>query len=425
MSRIPRPLLLITGLTTQACFFNPAWDPPPAEDSSSTDDPSTGDDLPGCGDEICSLEEFGGGVPTCTKDCAQCYPLKLSGCYIEGDGVCEIKKGEVIGLSKDCTESFCGDGVVSAQEACDDGNLVNTDSCTVQCKTAICGDGYVHAGPEECDDGNADDSDSCLSDCKSASCGDGHIWYGVEDCDDGNLNENDACPACDIATCGDGFIHAGFESCDDGNLAQSDSCLNTCVAAGCGDGFLYEGVEACDDGNQSNGDTCRSDCHLHRVVFVTVTAYSGSLGGLSGADAKCAASALAASLPNANKSKAWLSDGVEGPATRFDTSFSGIYELVDGTVVAAGGWSDLSDGALEHAINLDEYGSPLSSYVWTNTNTDGTPVDAAHCNAWTSELGQHTGNVGLSDDNVQDESWTLPGFSPICSSIARLYCVEN
>ena len=38
-------------------------------------------------------------------------------------------------------EGRCGDGVVGAGEACDDGNEVNEDACTNRCEAARCGDG--------------------------------------------------------------------------------------------------------------------------------------------------------------------------------------------------------------------------------------------------------------------------------------------
>ncbi|MDD4319252.1 MAG: DUF4215 domain-containing protein [Candidatus Peribacteraceae bacterium] len=58
----------------------------------------------------------------------------------------------------------CGNGVVDAGEDCDDGNTVNTDTCTNKCGAAACGDGYVQA-EEECDDGNATNDDGCSSLC--------------------------------------------------------------------------------------------------------------------------------------------------------------------------------------------------------------------------------------------------------------------
>lgn len=44
----------------------------------------------------------------------------------------------------------CGDGIKYGQEECDDGNRVNTDDCTNDCRLARCGDGFLQAG-EECE----------------------------------------------------------------------------------------------------------------------------------------------------------------------------------------------------------------------------------------------------------------------------------
>lgn len=61
----------------------------------------------------------------------------------------------------------CGDGVVDANEQCDDGNLVSGDGCDANCTLPACGNGIVNAG-EECDDGNLIDGDGCQSDCTLA-----------------------------------------------------------------------------------------------------------------------------------------------------------------------------------------------------------------------------------------------------------------
>ncbi len=61
----------------------------------------------------------------------------------------------------------CGNGVVEAGEACDQGDL-NSDSlpnaCRTNCLWPACGDGVVDAG-EACDDGNAQSGDGCSSTC--------------------------------------------------------------------------------------------------------------------------------------------------------------------------------------------------------------------------------------------------------------------
>lgn len=89
--------------------------------------------------------------------------------------------------------SFCGDGAIDADEECDDGNDIPSDSCTDTCKHATCGDGAVFAGVEPCDDGNDDNTDDCLAGCVLPSCGDGHVWAEHEECDDANDDEHDGC----------------------------------------------------------------------------------------------------------------------------------------------------------------------------------------------------------------------------------------
>ena len=123
----------------------------------------------------------------------------------------------------------CGDGVLDADEECDDGNQADDDQCLGNCVAARCGDGVVEVDVEACDDGNEDDSDACLSSCEAASCGDGLVQTGVEECDDANLMETDGCRStCKLARCGDGVVEAGVETCDDGNLDELDTCSKTC-----------------------------------------------------------------------------------------------------------------------------------------------------------------------------------------------------
>src|SRR5262249_60557677 len=83
-----------------------------------------------------------------------------------------------------------------------------------------------------------------------------------------------------------------------------------------------------------------------KLVFVSSTTYTGNLGGLSGADAKC--QSLATSAGHAGTFKAWLSDDVTDAKSRL-THSTMPYVLVDGTIVATG-FTDLTSGTLRHAI---------------------------------------------------------------------------
>jgi cysteine-rich repeat protein len=77
-------------------------------------------------------------------------------------------------LCVDPAAAACGDGTVSAGEECDDGNTVDTDSCTNFCQlTDGCGDGNLDPG-ESCDDNNIVSGDGCSAVCQlDITCGAG------------------------------------------------------------------------------------------------------------------------------------------------------------------------------------------------------------------------------------------------------------
>lgn len=352
-----------------------------------------------------------------------------------------------------------------------------------------CGDGLVDDG-EDCDDGNSDDGDACLSTCVSAACGDGRLQQGVEECDDGNDSDIDGCnTACVVQICGDAIIQ-GFEPCDDGDADEFDECLNNCQAAICGDGFAWDGVEACDAGGDSAfcdsdcslpvcGDLhinaaageqcdvgeptaeCDKDCSLpvcgdsqvnpaageecddgdvvagdgcspacikeRRVVFVSSLTYTGNLGGLVGADARCQQLAQSAGLSGIFM--AWLSDSQSSPAARF-TKSTVPYVLPDGQQVAKN-WLDLVDGVLAHAIDQTEEQTapPVSApcngkpTVWTNTREDGTSWSTSHCGNFTNT----TGDARLGTSSAFNFTWSrsCSGAAGTCAWKAPLYCVEQ
>ncbi len=70
-------------------------------------------------------------------------------------------------LTKSTCQSHCGDGVVTIDEACDDGvNDGSYGTCNPDCSRAgFCGDGHKDKG-ESCDDGNSRNGDGCNSACR-------------------------------------------------------------------------------------------------------------------------------------------------------------------------------------------------------------------------------------------------------------------
>ena len=154
----------------------------------------------------------------------------------------------------------------------------------------------------------------------------------------------------------------------------------------------------------------------YRFAFYTSTTYSGSgVGGLSGADALCNVRAAAAGLPGTYR--AWLGDSTGSPSTRF-TQRTEPYRLADTTLIA-NDFTDLADGTLQAALNLDEFGLGVSgTFAWTNVTTGGVTAGAESCSDWASDSG--TGNRGSTNNTsiVWMSSSTLS-----CGSNSRLYCI--
>ncbi len=193
-------------------------------------------------------------------DAAPSTLMQCGNALVDGGEQCD--DGNTVNIdtcTNDCRISVCGDSIVQIWEQCDDGNRVDTDACSNTCLSPACGDGFVQTG-EECDDGNPVSTDACTTACKNARCGDQLIQPG-EQCDDGNQIQGDGCTNfCSLPSCGDGIVQMG-EVCDDGNKLDMDACTNGCMSTRCGDGVLQT-TEECDDGNKVNGDTCNNLCKV-------------------------------------------------------------------------------------------------------------------------------------------------------------------
>jgi hypothetical protein len=156
------------------------------------------------------------------------------------------------------------------------------------------------------------------------------------------------------------------------------------------------------------------------LVFVTRSLFNAAFGGLSGGDGRCQNAAAAGSLPGTYN--AWLSDGTSAAASRV-AHRTGPYVLVDGTVVA-NGWSELTSGALEHAIDHDEFGIALSAPqgVWTSTQVDGSGASNSSCSSWTSASSSSSGLAG--NTGFATPAWTSAGAAT-CDSALALYCIQQ
>lgn len=198
----------------------------------------------------------------------------------------------------------------------------------------------------------------------------------------------------------------------------------------CQNGGIANQPERTDPLNDCPGafDSCNGAgaCSLFaKRVFASSTTYNGNLGGLTGADTKC--QTLADSVSLGGTWKAWLSNTTTSAASRL-TQSADPYVLVDNTTKIADNWTTLTDGALDHAINLTQAGQSVAtgSRVWTNTRLGGTIFTSTSsdvCTNWTSALSSRDGRTGISSSFTNDD-WTNASYNN-CSNNRRLYCFEQ
>ena len=153
----------------------------------------------------CAPPSCGDGVLTIGEACDLAE-------YNADDGHCTAK----------CVDKACGDGIVQPGEACEP----ETPGCGMDCRWPTC-DGIALDPGENCDGEGL----KCTNFCTAHRCGDGYLSL-EEACDDGNGRGGDDCTAlCQVSVCGDGVV-AEDEPCDDMNAISKDGCSPECTRDG-------------------------------------------------------------------------------------------------------------------------------------------------------------------------------------------------
>lgn len=237
--------------------------------------------------------------------------------------------------------------------------------------------------------------------------------------------------------------------CADDDTGGPDSDLLASLGCEAGDVARFNGT----DWECSDAVTRLENFQIGKRVFLTADAYDGDFSGLDGADTHCNELAREISLPGSYR--AWLSDNTGSPSTRFIQSAT-PYILVNGTVVADN-WSDLTDGDIDHVINVNQYGievpagaSAGTAHVWSNTLEDGArnlALPEAHCSNWTSTATTGAMGVFSSTETPSELTGDTVGSQPVrlgwtrlqteisegvfgeailsCASARRLYCFQQ
>jgi hypothetical protein len=260
---------------------------------------------------------------------------------------------------------------------------------------------------------------------------------GYESCDDecvDVLNDINNCGGCG-AICPSN--KSTFSECDVGDCIWEcatnwDDC-DTVMENGCETDLLSDKNNCGACGTSCDLECKKGACVEFLTVFVTSKTFTGNLGGIAGADAKCQALAEAEGL--SGTFLAWLSDSNTTPWSRFYRS-EYPYRLTDGTLVAKS-WSDLVDGTLEHPINLTETGvfppngtTPCAGgghpTVWTATAPTGLQFGAGgyNCDDWTSTAAIGAAWGVATASSGEWTSWCTAN-AMVCNAQSSLYCFQE
>jgi len=165
-----------------------------------------------------------------------------------------------------------------------------------------------------------------------------------------------------------------------------------------------------------------------RRIFVTNATHNGGIGGISVADAKCLNDSNNPLGPGNGNWKAMVVDGSARRSCTTDGCSGGLGEQIDwvlkpnttytrpdGTIIATTNPVGLFTFPLENAI------APLTSvYAWTGLNNLW-QTTSINCVGWTDNTSQN----GTGAEVGVVTSQAIYFGTNICSSYARLYCVEQ
>ena len=146
---------------------------------------------------------------------------------------------------------------------------------------------------------------------------------------------------------------------------------------------------------------------------------AGGLNGTAGADAVCRQSAAAAGLPFPQSYVAWLSAPGDSVVDALPADLP--WRRLDGVRVADS-LSDLTRGALQAPINVDEQGIYGATSVWTGTYESGQPT-GSHCSEWSSADSNLLAHRGFS--NRANYQWSRSSLVYCDQENHGLYCFST
>lgn len=144
-------------------------------------------------------------------------------------------------------------------------------------------------------------------------------------------------------------------------------------------------------------------------TFATSATWTGNLGGLDGADAKCQTEADAAGY--GGSWKAIISDSTTAASDRLNLGYAIVAANPTSRIIES---SNLWGNSLENNYNW-------STDLWTGTGGNGSSL-SSNCQDWTSSSSTLSGVHGHA--NNSNSGWVNNGTST-CNTARRLYCIEQ
>ena len=141
--------------------------------------------------------------------------------------------------------------------------------------------------------------------------------------------------------------------------------------------------------------------------------WKGKLGGVAGADAKCATEAKSRGI--SGRFQALLGTPSETPVTRSNHYSLNYLRFSDGRTLRS------SYHSLFHGLD-NKILAAGSASVWTGLAVDGSPNGMENCVNWTSKLISESGRVGEADKF--DSNW-VSASDDSCNNFRKLYCIEQ
>lgn len=152
------------------------------------------------------------------------------------------------------------------------------------------------------------------------------------------------------------------------------------------------------------------------IIMYSAGAFSGIMGGRSGADALCTITRPA--LPtDYDGVKAFITVTAGDSIANLNVPASTKVESTTSGAIADS-WTDLLDGSIANSLATAAVVSGGEEY-WTGSQDDGTISPGNTCSAWITSSGN--GKQGIGD--ATDTTWLDSGATDLCSVSNKLICI--